>query len=622
MRRRNAAVERPARPAWNLPANPLQAGFALNQSIVMLFLRLYLRVLGQLGSDGKLAAVLVIANLALAGALFAEPVLFGRIIDQLAADRDASRIPSFLELAPLAGAWVGFGVFTIVAGGLIALYSDRLAHSRRLLVMANYFEHVLHLPLSFHGSTHSGRLLKIMLEGSGGMANLWLSFFRDNCASFVALFIVLPFALLINWRLALVLFVLIIVFGAVTTFVLLHTYGMQSEVERYNSDFAERASDALGNVPVIQSFTRVGAETTAMAQISKNLLDAQWPVLSWWAATSVITHSSSTLAVLGIFMVGVWLNIQGLATIGEIVTFVSIARMLISRLEQIVGFINLVFQQSGKLREFFEVLDTMPGIADRPGATDPGRLGGQVAFEDVSFAYDTKRTAISHVSFTAVKGDTIALVGATGSGKSTTLSLLHRIFDPHAGRITIDGQDVRNLSLIALRRNIGVVFQEPMLFARSIEDNLRIGKPDATAAEIALALERAQASEFIARQSHGLATLVGERGRALSGGERQRLAIARALLKDPPIMIFDEATSALDATTERQLQAALEAATAGRTTFVIAHRLSTIRNATRILVFDHGKVVESGGFDELVAKDGVFAKLARAQFMAAEAKVL
>ena len=586
----------------------------------MIFIRLYLRVLGQLGSDGKLATVLVIANLALAAALFAEPVLFGRIIDQLASDRDASRVPTFLELAPLAGAWVGFGIFTIVASGLIALYTDRLSHSRRLIVMADYFEHVLHLPLSFHGNTHSGRLLKIMLEGSGGMANLWRSFFRDNCASFVALFVVLPFALLINWRLAVVLMVLVTVFGAVTAFVLLRTYGLQTQVERYHSDFAQRASDALGNVSVIQSFTRVEAETTAMAEIIKKLLHAQWPVLLWWAVTSVINHTSSTLAVLGIFMVGVWLNIHGQATVGEIVTFVSIARMLISRLEQVVAFVYFLFEQSAKLREYFEVLDTTPGVGDRPGAVDPGRLGGQVAFEDVTFAYDATRTAVSHVSFAAGKGETIALVGATGSGKSTTLGLLHRIFDPASGRVTIDGRDIRDLTLVALRRNIGVVFQEPMLFARSIEENLRVGKPDATPAEIALALERAQASEFIARQGNGLGTMVGERGRSLSGGERQRLAIARALLKDPPIMIFDEATSALDATTERQLQSALEAATAGRTTFVIAHRLSTIRNATRILVFDHGKVVESGGFDELVAKNGVFARLARAQFMAAEAE--
>jgi len=220
------------------------------------------------------------------------------------------------------------------------------------------------------------------------------------------------------------------------------------------------------------------------------------------------------------------------------------------------------------------------------------------------------------VSFTVKPGETVALVGATGSGKSTTLGLLHRVFDPNGGRIVIDGVDIRDMSLVSLRRNIGVVFQEPMLFARSVEENLRVGKPDATTEEVDAALERAQAKEFISRQPDGLQTVVGERGRTLSGGERQRVSIARALLKDPPILIFDEATSALDATTERLLQAALDAATQGRTTFVIAHRLATIRNADRIFVFDQGRIVETGTFEELVALDGRFAALARAQFMA------
>jgi ATP-binding cassette subfamily B protein len=194
------------------------------------------------------------------------------------------------------------------------------------------------------------------------------------------------------------------------------------------------------------------------------------------------------------------------------------------------------------------------------------------------------------------------------------------VFDPQGGAIRIDGIDIRDMKLLALRRNVGVVFQEPMLFARSIEENLRVGKIDATDAELALALERAQASDFVSRQVDGIKTMVGERGRSLSGGERQRVSIARALLKDPPIMIFDEATSALDAATEKQLQAALEAATKGRTTFVIAHRLATIRNANRIFVFDQGRIVEQGGFDELVAQNGRFAALARAQFMAAQDK--
>ncbi len=215
-------------------------------------------------------------------------------------------------------------------------------------------------------------------------------------------------------------------------------------------------------------------------------------------------------------------------------------------------------------------------------------------------------------------GQTIALVGPTGAGKSTAIALLHRAFDPQSGFIKIDGMDVRGLTLTALRRNIGVVFQEALLFNRSIADNLRVGKPDATLEEMRVAAARAQALEFIERSEQKFDTNAGERGRMLSGGERQRLSIARAMLKDPPILILDEATSALDAVTEAKVNAALDEVMKGRTTFVIAHRLSTIRNATRILVFDNGRVIESGTFDELVAKGGRFAELARAQFMVQE----
>ena len=582
----------------------------------MQFFRVYFRVLRLLGSEATLAMVLVAANLGLASAQFAEPILFGRIIDKLATAQTENRAPQWSELAPLLGAWVGFGLFTIMAAVLVALHADRLSHRRRLAVMAEYFEHVLHLPLGYHSGVHSGRLLKNMLDGASSMASVWLNFFRENCAYFVALFVLLPLSLFINWRLASLLILMVLLFGVLTIFVLRRTDGLQSKVERYHADLAERASDALGNIAVIQSFTRVEAEATALRKVSADLLSAQMPVLSWWAVAAVATRASATLTLLGIFLLGVSLHLNGLASIGEIVTFMSFATMLIGRLEQVVGFINWIVAIVPKLQEFFDVLDTTPAVRDRPNAVDPGRLVGRVAFEHVKFSYDSRRVALDDVSFEVEPGQTIALVGSTGSGKSTTLGLMHRVFDPNEGRITIDGIDLRDMTLLSLRRNIGVVFQEPMLFARSIEENLRVGKPDATDAEIMLAIERAQATEFIARQTDGLRTIVGERGRSLSGGERQRLSIARALLKDPPILIFDEATSALDATTEKQLQAALEAATQGRTTFVIAHRLATIRNANRILVLDQGRIIESGSFDELVAKNGRFAALARAQFMA------
>jgi ATP-binding cassette subfamily B protein len=280
-----------------------------------------------------------------------------------------------------------------------------------------------------------------------------------------------------------------------------------------------------------------------------------------------------------------------------------------------VSFINNVFMEAPRLQEFFNVLDAVPAVRDRIDAIDPGRLQGMVEFSDVTFSYDGKRPAVEDLSFVALPGQTIALVGPTGAGKSTAIALLHRAFDPQSGFIRIDGMDVRGLTLTALRRNIGVVFQEALLFNRSIAENLRVGKPDATDEELRIAARRAQALEFIERGDLKFEANAGERGRMLSGGERQRLSIARALLKDPPILILDEATSALDAVTEAKVNAALDEVMKGRTTFVIAHRLSTIRNATRILVFENGRVIESGTFDELVVRGGHFAELAKAQFM-------
>jgi ATP-binding cassette, subfamily B, beta-glucan exporter len=584
----------------------------------MTIFKIYGRALALLAPERRLAIFLVFANLAVAGAQFVEPVLFGRIIDRLTRAQAHARQPTWAELTPLMGAWVGFGLFSIVAAVAVALHADRLSHRRRLAAMAGFFDHLLQLPLSFHSGAHSGRLLKIMLDGASGMAGIWLSFFRENCASIATLFVLLPATLLVNWRLGLVLVVLVAFFGVLTISVLRRTQGLQARVEVFNAELAERASDALGNVPVIQSFTRIERESRSVRRIIDRVLAAQLPVLSWWALAAVATRASATLSLLAIFIIGVWLHLHHLATIGVIVTFMNFATILVARLEQVVNFSNYLLMQAPRIENFLEVMDTAPDVSDRPGAIDPGRMTGEVVFDRIVFAYDARRKAVDDVSFAVRPGETVALVGATGSGKSTTLSLLHRAFDPQGGAIRIDGTDIRDIQLCALRRNIGVVFQEPMLFARSIEENLRIGKVDASRKEIDLALERAQATDFVSRQSDGVRTMVGERGRTLSGGERQRLSIARALLKDPPIMIFDEATAALDAATEKQLQAALNAATKGRTTFVIAHRLATIRGADRIFVFDQGRIVEQGSFDELVAQNGRFAALARAQFMAGE----
>jgi glucan exporter ATP-binding protein len=581
----------------------------------MNFIRTYARVFAMLGPEMRLGVFLAVANVGLAVAQFVEPVLFGRIIDSLVSAQAAGRVPVMSDLLTLLGLWAGFGLFTIVSGVALALHSDRLAHRRRLAVITGYFEHVLHLPLAYHSGTHSGRLMKVMLQGADSLWGLWLSFFRDHFAAFVSLIVLLPIAVYMNWRLGLLLVVLLAVFAIVIAYVWRQTESLQRGVERFHSDLAERASDALGNIALIQSFTRVDAEVSNLRDVANRVIKAQIPVLTWWAIVSMLTRSATTITIIAIFVVGTWLYIQGQATIGEIVMFVSIASMFVGKLEQAVAFANTVVLDAPRLREFFEVLDSAPDVRDRPGAIDIGRVRGEVSFENVSLSYDGKRAAVADLAFQVMPGETVAIVGETGAGKSTALSLIHRAFDPQTGVVRVDGHDIRDVSLASLRRNVGVVFQEALLFNRSIEENLRVGQANATFEELSQAVERAQASEFIERTPQGLAATVGERGRSLSGGERQRLAIARALLKDPPILILDEATSALDAATERKVQMALDEVMKGRTTFVIAHRLATVRNADRIFVFHDGRIVERGTFDELVAKGGRFAALAKAQFM-------
>jgi ATP-binding cassette subfamily B protein len=567
----------------------------------MRYLGLYARVLAQLRPEGGLALALVAANIAVAFAQFAEPLLLGRVIDRLAAHA---------EVAPLVAAWGGFGLFTILAGVVVALYSDRLAQRRRMAAMADFFAHLMDLPASYHQATHSGRLAKIMLDGPNAMFGLWLTFFREHCAAFVALFVTLPATLAVNGKFGFVLIALVALFGVAMNLVIRGTKRHQGAADGHYHAMAAHVADALANLPMLQAFARGRAEAEAYRASGGRYLAAQFPVLAWWALATVATRASATLTLIGVLVTGVWLESRGETTLGQIVAFMGLAGGLIGRLDQVNGFLFRIFGAAADLDAYFAAMAVAPAVADRPGSQAVGRLQGALRFEDVRFAYGG-RPALHGLSFEAQAGQTVALVGGTGSGKSTALALLHRAFDPDAGRVVIDGVDIAHMTLASLRANIGVVLQEPYLLARSVADNLRVAKPDATEAEIARALALAQA-DFVT----DISADVGERGRNLSGGERQRLAIARALLKDPPILILDEATSALDAGTEARLQAALESARRGRTTFVIAHRLATIVNADVILVFERGRIIEAGSYEDLLARNGAFARLARAQSLA------
>jgi len=568
----------------------------------MSLLQVYFRVIALLGPEKRLASLLAAANLGIAGVLLVEPWLFGRVVDSLVKQShgDAWRY---------IGLWAAFGLLGIVAGVWVSLQADRLAHRRRLGVITQFFEHAVGLPLAFHGEHHTGRLLRIMHSGSNSLFAIWLGFLREHLATLLSILVMLPLALSINWKLALLMAGLMVSFASFNTLAMRRTDQAQRKVEKLHQEIAARTGDVLSNAQVVQSFTRHEAEVADIRVLTDRVLAAQYPVLRGWAWLSVGTRAASTLTVVAIFLLGVSLNGKGEVTVGNIVTFSGFAMTLIARLEQFAGFISALFFQIPALRDFFAVLDTPSTPVESPDTPAMPRVTGEVVFENVSFAYGKAHPALHDLSFRVPAGTTVALVGPTGAGKTTALSLLYRAYDPRAGRITVDGIDIRTVGLNSLRGNIAVVFQDPGLLYRSIADNIRLGNPGATQAQVEMTARAAEAHDFIIVKPEGYGTLVAERGRSLSGGERQRLAIARAMLKNAPILILDEATSALDNVTEARIQRALQALTKGRTTFVIAHRLSTVRDADQILVLKDGRLVEQGKFDELIRSNGLFAEL-------------
>jgi glucan exporter ATP-binding protein len=568
----------------------------------MALLRIYLRVLALLGPERWLAVGLAIANIAMAGVFLLEPWLFGRVVDALAAQASGSAW-SYIAW------WTGVGFFGVAANVLVALYSDRLAHRRQLEAIVKFFEHALALPLAFHDEHHTGRLLRTLHTGSGNLFVVWLAFFRSHLSTLIAILVMIPFALRINWQLAVLMIVLMFSFVLFNTLVVRHTGNAQREVEQLNQEIAERTGDVFGNVMVVQSFSRITSEVAALRQLVGQVLTAQYPVLRGWAWVSVANRAASTLTVIGLFALGVKLHGRGEISVGAIVSFVGFAMMMIGRMEQLASFISELFFQAPALANFFEVLDTKNTLQEEPGVPDLRHVRGEVAFEDVSFGYDPAHPVLKDLSFRVTAGSTVAIVGPTGAGKTTALSLLYRAYDPSGGRITIDGVDIRTVTLASLRTHIAVVFQNPGLLYRTIAENLRIGKPDASDAELEAAALAAEAHQFVKVKPEGYAAMVAEHGKSLSGGERQRLSIARAMLKDAPILILDEATSALDNVTEARVQRALSALVKGRTTFVIAHRLTTVRSADLILVLRDGRLVEQGRYDALVRLGGLFAEL-------------
>jgi ATP-binding cassette subfamily B protein len=563
---------------------------------------IYKRAMAMLVAERRQTLGTVICGVALGVVPIAEQVLLARVVDALALGRAAF---------PIIGLWAVLGLIGIIAGVIVAVMADRLAHRRRLAALGQAFEHAIVLPIGYHAEKGSGAVVRTILAGTDALFWNWLSFLREQFVAFVGLIVLIPTAVFMNAMMALILAALAAVYVLANVYVARRTSKDQAAVEQYHNNVYGRVGDVLGNVTVVQSYARFASEMQAMRTIMAELLMAQYPVLTWWGLLTVLTRTAATITVVAIYAVGALLVSQGEITVGEIVAFVGFAGLLIGKLDLLSGFAVRVFQYAPTLNSLFDLLDATDGVRENPGAKPLTDIAGNVRYENVTFRFRNSDQGVFNIDLDAAAGKTIALVGPTGAGKTTTLALLQRLRPLDQGRILIDDHDIADVTLTSLRHNMAVVFQDAGLFNRSIAENIRIGRPEATDAEVEHAAKLAEAHDFIARKPAGYGFVIGERGASLSGGERQRIAIARAILKDAPILILDEATSALDVETEARIKRALDRLRAGRTTFIIAHRLSTVANADTILVLDAGRILERGTFRELVANGGLFARLVR-----------
>ncbi|WP_377293615.1 glucan ABC transporter ATP-binding protein/ permease [Rhizobium sp. SG2393] len=569
----------------------------------MTLFQVYARALRYLSTNRLRVGSVVAANVVLAVITIVEPILFGRIIDAISKQTD---------VATMLLMWAGFGVFNTIAFVLVAREADRLAHGRRASLITEAFGRIISMPLSWHSQRGTSNALHTLLRACETLFALWLEFMRTHLATAVALVLLVPTAFAMDFRLSIVLVVLGISYVIVGKVVMDKTRDGQAAVESHYHTVFSHVSDSISNVSVVHSYNRIEAETRELKKFTERLISAQFPVLDWWALASALNRIASTISMMTILIIGTFLVQRGEIGVGEVIAFIGFANLLIGRLDQMKAFVTQIFEARAKLEDFFELEDSVRDREEPANAIDLKDVRGEVVFNDVSFDFANATQGMRNVSFSVKAGQTVAIVGPTGAGKTTLVNLLQRVHEPKSGSITIDGVDISTVTRKSLRRSIATVFQDAGLLNRSIRDNIRLGRETATAEDIQKAADAAAAHEFIESRLNGYDTHVGERGNRLSGGERQRIAIARAILKNAPILVLDEATSALDVETEERVKTAIDNLRRDRTTFIIAHRLSTVREADLVIFMDRGQVVEMGGFHELSHSNGRFAALLRA----------